>query len=114
MATVSSQGTITDTLESLAKQYPPSLIEAQLKDIPRIAFHIELVKQLVPQEGPVVADIGGGIGLFSVGCAAAGMTVTLVDDLGDPVNRSDPGIGALSLHRELGVIVDSRDVMNGF
>ena len=113
-ASVSSSGSVTGALESLARRYPAPLIEAQLKDIPRIAFHIELVKELVPLENPVVADIGGGIVLFSVGCAAAGMTVTLVDDFGDPVNRSDQGTGALSLHRELGVIVDSRDVMNGF
>jgi 2-polyprenyl-3-methyl-5-hydroxy-6-metoxy-1,4-benzoquinol methylase len=105
---------ITGTLEALARRYPAPLIEDQLKHIPRIASHIELVKELVPSENPVIADIGGGLGLFSPGCAAVGMTVTLVDDFGDLVNKSDMGTSALSLHRELGVTVDSRDVMCDF
>jgi SAM-dependent methyltransferase len=78
-----------------------------------MVFHIGLVKQLVGLETPVIADIGGGIGLFSPGCAAVGMKVTLVDDFSDSVNQSEPGARALSLHRELGVLVESQDVMKG-
>jgi SAM-dependent methyltransferase len=84
-------------------------VAEQLNDLNRIAFHVELVRQAAG-ETPDICDIGGGIGLFSTGCAALGMRVTLVDDFQDLVNhRSGPG--ALSLHRELGVTVDSRDVI---
>jgi SAM-dependent methyltransferase len=106
-------GTIAETLQSLARRYPAPLVQGQLEGIPRNAFHVALVKKLVAHENPVIADIGGGICLFSPGCAAAGMTVTLVDDFRDQVNRSDPGSSALSLHRELGVTVVAQDVTLG-
>jgi SAM-dependent methyltransferase len=101
------------TLVALAKRYPAPLVHAQLDAVPRITFNIELVRGLAPRDNAVVADIGGGIGTFSVGCAALGMDVTLVDDFGDNVNRTEPGKDALALHRELGVKVVACDATRG-
>jgi SAM-dependent methyltransferase len=42
------------------------------------------------------------------------MDATLVDDFRDSVNKSGPGADALSLLKELGVTIDSRDVMDDF
>jgi SAM-dependent methyltransferase len=93
-------------------QYPASMVSEQRNDIPRIAFHIFLslpgAKQLTDT---VVCDIGGGIGLFSVGCAALGFgKVILVDDFGDGINRKEGG-SVLEVHRRYGVEVVSRDVV---
>jgi SAM-dependent methyltransferase len=101
------------TLAALARRYPAPLVRAQLDAVPRIAFNIELVRRLVARENAVVADIGGGIGTFSLGCSVLGMEVTLVDDFGDKVNRTEPGKDALALHRELGVNVVACDATRG-
>jgi SAM-dependent methyltransferase len=96
-------------LQSLARQYPADLVGAQLQDVLRVAFHISLVTS---RKGPncSLCDLGGGIGLFSLGCAALGMKVTLVDDFHDAVNeRFGPSV--LDLHRFHGVTVLSRDVV---
>jgi 2-polyprenyl-3-methyl-5-hydroxy-6-metoxy-1,4-benzoquinol methylase len=108
-----SQLSVTQTLESLARRYPAPLIQAQLDGIPRNAFHVELVRRLAPRPNATIADIGGGICVFSPGCAALGMDVTLVDDFGDQVNLSEPGSNALALHRELGVRVEANDATKG-
>ncbi len=105
---------IARTLLQLAKQYPESLRSAQVRDIPRIAFHIETVlDQLQPRHiGDIqIADLGGGIGLFSIGCAALGMRrVVLIDDFSDAVNVQ-VGDSILELHTSLGVTVFHRDVV---
>lgn len=111
LATPAPLGSLPEILVSLANRYPGTLRQDQLNRIPRIAFHIGLVKKLVAVENPVVADLGGGIGMFSTGCALVGMKVTLVDDFQDEVNQSDEGANALSIHRELGVTVVSRNVV---
>jgi 2-polyprenyl-3-methyl-5-hydroxy-6-metoxy-1,4-benzoquinol methylase len=113
VSTQESAAGITETLVSLAKRYPATLVQAQLDGIPRNAFHVELVRKLVQREDAVIADIGGGICPFSPACAALGMKVTLVDDFADRVNHTDPGSNALALHRELGVEVIARDVTKG-
>jgi SAM-dependent methyltransferase len=96
-------------LRALARAYPPSLVEHQLADLPRIIFHLQLV---VARCGPSarVCDVGGGVGLFSLGCAALGMRVMLIDDFRDPVNALI-GDDILELHRERGVEVVRRDVI---
>lgn len=105
---------MTDTLTKLAAQYPPDLRDLQQKDVRRIAFNITLALECFPDRtaGSLsICDIGGGIGLFSAGCAAIGMKrVLLVDDFGD-VNNRDVAEGTLALHRRLGVEVHSRDVI---
>jgi SAM-dependent methyltransferase len=55
--------------------------------------------------------VGGGVGLFSVGCAAAGFKrVVLIDDFRDEINRI-AGDSILDLHRKRGIEVLSRDVV---
>lgn len=108
-----SRDSVAETLRSLAGRYPPAFIQSQLDDVSRIAFHIELVNKLTAVEHPVVADIGGGLGLFSPGCAAVGMDITLVDDFRDDINETGTGASALDLHRELGVKIVSQDVTQG-
>jgi hypothetical protein len=63
-------------LRGVAKQYPQDLVEAQCRDVARIAFNIKIA--LIPSRPkPIhdleICDLGGGIGLFSAGCAAYGL-----------------------------------------
>ena len=93
-----------DILRSVASQYPKDLVAGQVRDIPRIAFHIGLAldgAQHKPPSDLVLCDLGGGIGLFSVGCAAYGIKRTvLVDDFDDQINYLT-GPSILDLHRSL-------------
>ncbi|HIN40800.1 MAG TPA: methyltransferase domain-containing protein [Flavobacteriales bacterium] len=58
-----------------------------------------------------ICDLGGGIGLFSVGCATYGFKRTvLVDDFEDSVNH-DLGDSILSVHKKCGIEIFSRDVI---
>lgn len=103
------------TLETLAAKYPDSALrEEQMQDVPRIAFHIETVLRSVRAgaSAPAVCDIGGGIGLFSVGCAALGMKATLVDDFCDEINRQYEKL-VLDLHGAHGVSIVACDVVAG-
>jgi SAM-dependent methyltransferase len=97
------------TLTDIARSYPPALRAGQLEDVPRIAFNVGLVAERV-EPGATVCDIGGGVGMFSLGCAALGLRAMLVDDLSDEVNRRE-GAAALELHREHGVEIVQRDVI---
>ena len=100
---------IVSVLQNIAKKYPFGLVEEQLKDVRRIAFNIELV---VSRKGTNcrICDVGGGIGLFTVGCAAIGMKAILVDDFSDAVNRRF-GESVLDLHKSYGVQIVQRDVI---
>lgn len=106
---MSDIATISRVLSDIARQYPPELVDAQLRDVPRIAFNISLV---TAEHGTRcrVADLGGGIGMFSVGCAALGMDAVLVDDFEDAVNLQHGG-GPLALHAKYGVTVVKRNVV---
>jgi SAM-dependent methyltransferase len=97
-------------LYSLAAEYPPEMADAERADVPRIAFHLGLVLAH-KGSGASVCDLGGGVGLFSLGCAALGMRSLLVDDFRDPVNLQDGEGDVLALHRSYGVRVLSRDVI---
>ena len=101
---------IIDTLEKIALKYPPDLVDIQLADIHRIAFHIQLI---TTQKGSkiTVCDLGGGIGLFSVGCAALGMKSILIDDFQDEVNLKF-GDAILDIHKSYGVQIINRDLIN--
>lgn len=70
---------VKQTLAAIAAKYPPDLVAGQLSDIERISYHIGLVLAHGNKDGSV-CDLGGGIGLFSVGCAALGMRAILIDD----------------------------------
>jgi len=98
------------TLAEIANAYPTEEVRAaEVKDVRRIAFHIDLVRQLAGPKARV-CDIGGGVGLFSVGCAAVGLAATLVDDFQDEVNR-EHGEALLKVHRLHGVNIISTDVI---
>jgi SAM-dependent methyltransferase len=102
-------GDLPALLRGIADEYPPDLRAGQRDDIRRIAFHIQLSVGDRPK-GSSVADIGGGLGLFSVGCAAFGMRSVLVDDFRDPGNI-EIAQEVLALHRRHGVEVKERDVI---
>jgi SAM-dependent methyltransferase len=96
-------------LHRLASEYPEGLRAGQHADVDRIAFHLSIV---IRETGTActVCDLGGGVGLFSVGAAALGMAAVLVDDFGDQLNL-DYGEDALTAHRKYGVRVLSTDVL---
>ena len=96
-------------LHRLADEYPERWRAAQHADVARIAFHLSIVVR-EKGTGCTVCDLGGGVGLFSVGAAALGMEAVLVDDFGDQVN-ADCGEDALAVHRKHGVRVLSKDVL---
>ena len=101
-------------LRNVANQYPKDMVDGQVQDIPRISFNIGIALDAAkpkPHSELEVCDLGGGIGLFSVGCAAYGMKRTvLIDDFDDSVNHR-VGASILDLHRSLGVQVIVRDVV---
>jgi SAM-dependent methyltransferase len=95
-------------LAEVAKAYPPVVRESQLLDVGRIVYHIELV-QRYGKSGGRICDIGGGVGLFSPGCAALGYGITLVDDFKDEINFSSGEVFAP--HAKHGVKIMSCDVI---
>jgi 2-polyprenyl-3-methyl-5-hydroxy-6-metoxy-1,4-benzoquinol methylase len=97
------------TLRSIALKYPADLVQSQLSDVTRIAFNIDLVLSRQGQD-VTICDLAGGIGLFSVGCAALGMKSILVDDFGDAINLR-VGDAVLDLHRSYGVQVIKRNIV---
>ena len=103
-----------DALISVATQYPKDMVDGQVRDIARISFNISVALDAAKRKQHSeleICDLGGGIGLFSVGCAAYGMKRTvLVDDFDDSINHK-VGTSILDLHRRLGVEVISRDVV---
>lgn len=104
-----SRSAIAARLREVAKDYPHELTDGQLVDVPRIAFNISLV---VDRTGSHVriCDLGGGIGMFSLGCAAVGMKSVLVDDFRDDVNNRFSSVPD-TLHKKYGVEVISTDVI---
>jgi 2-polyprenyl-3-methyl-5-hydroxy-6-metoxy-1,4-benzoquinol methylase len=103
-----------DVLRNVANKYPKDMVAEQVQDISRISFNIGIAldaSKRKPHSELTICDLGGGLGLFSVGCAAYGMKRTvLVDDFDDSVNHR-VGASILDLHRSLGVEVISRDVV---
>ena len=103
-----------DVLMNVANQYPRDMVDEQVRDIARISFHIGIALDAAinkPHSELMICDLGGGIGLFSAGCAALGMKrVVLVDDFDDSINHK-VGPSILDLHRRLGVEVIARDVV---
>jgi SAM-dependent methyltransferase len=104
-------GEIERVVTEVARSYPPPLDGIELADVTRIAFHLSILSEHVPAGGHVV-DIGGGIGLMSVGAAALGYRSTLVDDFDDAVNHEYP-IESLGVHARYGVRVISADALRG-
>lgn len=98
-----SKESVLEQLRALARRYPDGLVALELEDVERIAFHIELVADRCGADAAIY-DLGSGVGLFGVGCAAVGMKVTIVDDFDDHVNH-EYGDSVLDLHRSVGVEV---------
>jgi SAM-dependent methyltransferase len=96
-------------LQAIAGTYPEELVAAQRRDVARITFNIGLVTERLGRNVSV-CDLGGGIGLFSLGCAALGMRATLVDDFGDSVNHDYAQVPQ-QVHGKYGVDVVSSDVI---
>lgn len=101
---------VEEILEGVARNYPSEFVDGQLRDIPRIAFSIRLALNGADPRGMSVCDIGGGVGLFSTGCAALGMKALLVDDFADPINRR-VGHSVFVVHKRYGVRILSRNVI---
>jgi len=103
-----------DVLRNIANQYPKDMVDQQVQDIPRISFNIGIALDAAkpnPHTELELCDLGGNIGLFSVGCAAFGIKRTVVvDDFDDPVNHR-VGASILDLHRSFGVEVIVRDIV---
>jgi SAM-dependent methyltransferase len=100
---------IPEVLQRIAREYPAELSGGQLQDVLRIAFNISLVTDRVGTKVRI-ADLGGGIGLFSVGCAALGMDSVLVDDFKDDINAQF-GDSPLAVHRKHGVKIVTKNVI---
>jgi SAM-dependent methyltransferase len=105
------RGDLTTKISELAKNHPAEAVRRGFQEAEgrRIAFHVGLVAQRMGTSA-AIADLGGGIGLFSLACAAVGMKVSLVDDFRDPVNE-EAGAAVLDYHRAHGITVCSRDVV---
>lgn len=105
---------ILELLDRVATEYPPEMRNEQIRDIPRIAFNIGLALGAAAPKPPTdleICDLGGGIGLFSLGCAAMGFRrAVLIDDFSDSVNQG-PQDPILDLHRRKGVEILSRDLV---
>lgn len=99
---------IDEALTRIADEYPPDLVAEQLADRPRIAANIRLVTEQLGRNISI-CDAGGGIGLFSLGCAALGMRAILVDDFRDSVIRRHT-VDSMGLHARYGVEVRERDL----
>jgi SAM-dependent methyltransferase len=101
---------IVSVLERIADDYPLVLSAVQgYIDVPRNAFHISLISAL--PRGARIGDIGGGLGLFSPGCAALGFDTVLLDDFKDAWHQSVAEDVFERVHRPLGVRIVSRDVI---
>lgn len=96
-------------LTAIAQEFPSHLVAGQLDDVKRIAYNIHLLTSRIGTNISV-CDLGGGIGLFSLGCAALGMKSILVDDFGDPINQQLEKQG-LPLHKKYGVQVIARELI---
>jgi SAM-dependent methyltransferase len=97
-------------LKQVALSYPLNARADQVQDIPRVAFNIRLALNGRNPAGVAICDIGGGVGLFSPGCAALGMKALLIDDFGDPVNKQ-LGDSPFVVHERYGVRIQPRDVI---
>ncbi|WGJ15140.1 class I SAM-dependent methyltransferase [Methylocapsa sp. D3K7] len=110
------QNNLHEALAKAANRYPIELVVEQVNDIPRIFYHVGLALKGIEPKPPgelEICDLGGGVGLFSIGCAALGFRRTvLVDDFNDFINSNvGGGQSILDLHRDSGVEVVSRDVI---
>ena len=96
-------------LWEIGELFPADLISKLQRDSERIAYHVRLATRgLNPPAA--VCDIGGGFGMFSLGCAAQGFTSVMVDNF-----QASEGARyrneILGIHRRYGVRVETRNVV---
>ncbi len=96
-------------LSAIAGRFPDPIARIHRANLDRIVFDVGLVADSRGTSARV-ADIGGGVSLFAVGCALLGMDVTLVDDFSDPANL-EYGSELLAEHLAAGVTIAERDVI---
>jgi len=120
---------IEELLRDLACKYPAAMVEGQLQDLPRVAFHIRLLEERVGRRIRL-CDLASGVGFFPAACAQLGMRVTMIDDFQHPFGAGQDADKVpdapdavnqtiaetvLELHRSLGVEVLRKDVLvDGF
>jgi 2-polyprenyl-3-methyl-5-hydroxy-6-metoxy-1,4-benzoquinol methylase len=80
-----------------------------LGDVPRAAFQLGLVLAHTAAGGRV-ADIGGGLSLFTPAVAEFGFKTLLVDDFSDRWHAAQSQ--ALALHEAAGIEISSRDLLS--
>ena len=105
---------IKNKLNEIANKYPKALIKEQILDIERTNFHINLAINSFKSKltsDLSICDLGGGVGIFSVGCAGNEFKRTvLIDDFKDPINLKLSN-ECLELHKEYGVEIYSRNIV---
>src|SRR4051794_22507630 len=102
-----------ELIRGVVARYPESIRDGQMKEADRFAFNVSLVASRKGLQARV-CDIGSGWGTFALGCAAAGMDVVMVDDLGDPGFFDAETFGEMrKLYAEYGIELRSREVVAG-
>jgi SAM-dependent methyltransferase len=120
---------IVQLLDEVARSFPPELVQEQLWDLPRVAWHTQLIVDRVGTDVSL-CDVGAGVGMFGVGCARMGMRATIMDDFvhpyeGDAMAEALPNApdainfqkadDVLDIHRAAGVTIERRDpIADGF
>jgi 2-polyprenyl-3-methyl-5-hydroxy-6-metoxy-1,4-benzoquinol methylase len=97
---------IEKVLRDVASLYPSGIGYEPEPDIRREAFNIDLALNGREPPGCSICDIGGGMGLFSTGCAALGMRTLLIDEFPDYDGEIE-----FVVHKKLGVRIETRDVV---
>ena len=109
-----SKKDLNHSLKEAVLKYPAHLQSKISRDIPRVRFNISIgvnYGQIHDQTELAICDLGGGIGLFSIGCATYGFKrVVLVDDFEDEINY-ELGKDIFSVHKSCGIEIHSRDVV---
>src|SRR5882762_8060738 len=69
-------------LRKIIQEHPPEVATIRMRDIPRVRFQIEFIQKHRP-DAKVICDVGGGISIFPLACAALGMETIVVDNFLD-------------------------------
>ncbi len=104
-----SETALREHLEQVSRCFPEPVERMHLANLDRTLFDIGLVTERRGVTGRLV-DLGGGVSLFSVGCAMLGMETVLIDDFADPQNL-EHGPSLLAEHRAAGVDIVERNIV---
>jgi len=109
LAPTISKTALREHLRQVARRFPDPVARMHLVNLDRTLFDIGLVAE---RRGTTVrlVDLGGGVSLFSLGCAVLGMDTVLVDDFADPQNL-EHGPSLLAEHRTAGVDILERNIV---